>query len=157
MSQLDAAIRDMTNNPWSSDPKWSSPIEAYNAQREDWIFFLAEHDPDAIDVFVDRYPARGSRAVQGLAFAVKPAEPKPDMVNHPPHYTSDPSGIECIQITRHRNFNIGSAFKYLWRNGLKDEAAMGSRAKQIEDLNKAVWYIKDEIARLESLPAEGPA
>ena len=36
-----------------------------------------------------------------------------DQVNHPSHYTSDPSGIECIQITRHRNFNIGNAFKYL--------------------------------------------
>ena len=30
-----------------------------------------------------------------------------DQVNHPAHYTSDPSGVECIQITRHRNFNIG--------------------------------------------------
>ena len=27
-----------------------------------------------------------------------------DQVNHPVHYTTDPSGIECIQITRHRNF-----------------------------------------------------
>ena len=35
-----------------------------------------------------------------------------DPVNHPSHYTSDPSGIECIQITRHRNFNIGNAIKY---------------------------------------------
>ena len=40
-----------------------------------------------------------------------------DQVNHPAHYTSDPSGIECIQITRHRNFNIGNAFKYLWKIG----------------------------------------
>lgn len=43
-----------------------------------------------------------------------------DPVNHPKHYTSDPSGIECIEITRHRNFNIGNAIKYLWRAGLKD-------------------------------------
>ncbi len=28
-----------------------------------------------------------------------------DQVNHPTHYTTDPSGVECIQITRHRNFN----------------------------------------------------
>lgn len=66
-----------------------------------------------------------------------------DQVNHPSHYTSDPSGIECIQITRHRNFNIGNAFKYLWRAGLKDEA------KTIQDLEKAIFYIKDEINRLE--------
>ena len=66
-----------------------------------------------------------------------------DQVNHPLHYTTDPSGIECIEITRHRNFNIGNAFKYLWRAGIKDEA------KTIQDLEKAIFYIKDEINRLE--------
>jgi hypothetical protein len=67
-----------------------------------------------------------------------------DMVNHPPHYTSDPSGVECIQITRHRNFNVGNAIKYLWRAGMKDDA------KQIEDLKKAIFYINDEINRLQN-------
>ena len=71
-----------------------------------------------------------------------------DVVNHPSHYTSDPSGVECIQITRHRNFNIGNAIKYLWRNGLKDDPAQDAVAKQIEDLNKAIFYINDEIERL---------
>lgn len=65
-----------------------------------------------------------------------------DMVNNPSHYTSDPSGIEAIEITRHRNFNIGNAIKYLWRAGLKDSSA------QVQDLEKAIFYIKDEIARL---------
>jgi len=71
-----------------------------------------------------------------------PRAEKPDLVNNPPHYTSDPSGVECIQITRHRTFNVGNAIKYLWRAGLKDEA------KTIEDLEKAVFYINDEIKRL---------
>lgn len=66
-----------------------------------------------------------------------------DVVNHPKHYTSDPSGVECIQITRHRNFNIGNAIKYLWRAGLKDDK------KEIEDLRKAIFYIQNEIERLE--------
>ena len=65
-----------------------------------------------------------------------------DFVNHPPHYTSDPSGVECLQITRHRNFNVGNAIKYLWRAGIKDDQ------KVIEDLEKAIFYIKDEIRRL---------
>lgn len=73
---------------------------------------------------------------------------KKDNVNHPKHYTSDPSGIECIDITRHRNFNIGNAIKYLWRAGLKLDADKSSINKQIEDLEKAVWYIVDEIHRL---------
>lgn len=66
-----------------------------------------------------------------------------ELVNHPSHYNADPSGIECIEIVRHRNFNIGNAIKYLWRAGLKD----GN--KDVQDLKKAIWYIEDEIKRLE--------
>lgn len=73
---------------------------------------------------------------------------KNDQVNHPKHYTSDPSGIECIDITRHRNFNIGNAIKYLWRAGLKEDKDRKLIDKQVEDLNKAVWYLIDEIHRL---------
>ena len=73
---------------------------------------------------------------------------KNDQVNHPKHYTSDPSGIECIDITRHRNFNIGNAIKYLWRAGHKEDKDRKLIDKQVEDLNKAVWYLVDEIHRL---------
>lgn len=66
-----------------------------------------------------------------------------DMVNHPPHYNNHPSGVECIQVTRWMNFNLGNAVKYLWR--------AGEKGSTIEDLEKSIWYIKDEIARLKSL------
>ena len=66
-----------------------------------------------------------------------------DNVEHPSHYCSDASGVECIQITRWRNFNIGNAIKYLFRHGLKDGNS------SIQDLKKAIWYIQDEINRLE--------
>jgi hypothetical protein len=69
-----------------------------------------------------------------------------DPVNHPSHYTSDPSGVECITITRHRSFNVGNAIKYLWRAGLKGG---GDKAKHIEDLQKVLWYVQDEINILE--------
>lgn len=72
-----------------------------------------------------------------------------DAVAFPSHYVSDPSGVECIQITRHRNYNIGNAIKYLWRAGLKETETPG---KQIEDLQKARWYIADEIVRLGGTP-----
>jgi len=65
-----------------------------------------------------------------------------DPVNNPKHYTSHPSGIECIEITRHMNFNLGNAMKYVWRAGLK--------GGKIQDLNKAIWYLQDEVAKLES-------
>jgi hypothetical protein len=63
-----------------------------------------------------------------------------DNVNHPKHYTSHPSGVECIEVTEHFNFCIGNAIKYLWRAGLKGE--------QVEDLRKARWYIDREISRV---------
>lgn len=71
---------------------------------------------------------------------------KHDMVNHPPHYTSHPSGIECIEITRHMGFNLGNAMKYVWRADLKNG---------IEDLKKAEWYIKDEIKKRERKVSNG--
>lgn len=74
----------------------------------------------------------------------------PGGVNHPRHYNVDPSGVECIDIVRHRNFNVGNAIKYLWRAGLKDEKD-DVRIGQIKDLKKAIFYINDEIQRLEKL------
>ena len=62
-----------------------------------------------------------------------------DPVNHPPHYTGHPSGIECIQITEHMGFCLGNAVKYIWRADLKNDA--------IEDLEKAQWYLKREIEK----------
>ena len=74
--------------------------------------------------------------------------PADDAVNHPAHYTSHPSGVECITITRHYCFSIGNAIKYLWRAGLKQDADKTEIQKEIEDLEKAVWYINDRIKQL---------
>ena len=71
-----------------------------------------------------------------------------DNVNHPEHYTSHPSGIECIEVTRHYCFSIGNAIKYLWRAGLKKDASLTDNQKEIEDLKKAIWYINDRIKQL---------
>jgi hypothetical protein len=71
-----------------------------------------------------------------------------DNINHPKHYNSHPSGIECIEITRYYPFNVGSAIKYLWRAGLKKDASLSDKAKEIEDLGKAIWFIQDRINQL---------
>ncbi|MGN6724138.1 MAG: DUF3310 domain-containing protein [Marmoricola sp.] len=68
-----------------------------------------------------------------------------DPVDHPRHYTSHPSGIEAIQITRHMSFNLGNAMKYIWRADLKNG---------VEDLRKAAWYIADEIQKREDANRE---
>jgi hypothetical protein len=64
-------------------------------------------------------------------------------VDHPPHYTNHPSGVEAIQVTEHMNFCLGNAMKYIWRAGLKNPDA-------VEDLKKAIWYINREITRIEN-------
>lgn len=64
-------------------------------------------------------------------------------VNHPKHYNSHPNGIECIDIIRNYTCDIANAIKYLWRAGLKVELGMEDAEKEIEDLNKALWYIED--------------
>ena len=77
-------------------------------------------------------------------------EQKTDNVNHPAHYTwlKDLCGIEVIDITRHMNFCLGNAIKYILRAGHKKDASLTDTDKQVEDLNKAIWYIKDEIKRI---------
>lgn len=61
-----------------------------------------------------------------------------DVVTHPKHYTSHPSGIECLTITRHMNFNLGNVIKYVWRADLKND--------DIQDLQKALFYLQDELS-----------
>lgn len=73
-----------------------------------------------------------------------------DNVNHPKHYTSHPSGIECIDITEHYDFCVGNAIKYLWRAGLKKSTEKSETEKEIEDLEKAKWYIDRKINNLKA-------
>jgi len=64
-----------------------------------------------------------------------------DEVNHPDHYTTHQSGIECIQVAEHMNFCLGNAIKYIWRADLKNGT---------QDLQKAKWYLEREIAKREA-------
>jgi hypothetical protein len=60
-----------------------------------------------------------------------------DAVNHPSHYTQYP--VEVIELTRHMTFNRGNAVKYVARAGYK-----GGPEKELEDIDKAIWYLIDE-------------
>lgn len=84
--------------------------------------------------------------IKGMAGVVHSKENvlKSDPINHPEHYTSHPSGIECIEVTRHMSFAAGNVIKYLWRNGLKDGEP------SLKDLKKARWYLDDMIYQLEN-------
>lgn len=62
-----------------------------------------------------------------------------DPVNHPQHYQWLP--VEAIQITEHFGFCLGNALKYILRADRK--------GRPLEDLRKAEWYLKREIANRE--------
>ena len=65
-----------------------------------------------------------------------------DIINHPSHYTD--GKIEVIEFIEDKNLNYhkGNAIKYICRAGKKDPQ------KEIEDLQKAIWYINREIKNL---------
>lgn len=69
-------------------------------------------------------------------------------VDHPLHYNSHGSGIECIDVVEWMSFSLGNAIKYLWRADHKGNA--------IEDLEKARWYIDREIARRKKCLTQQP-
>lgn len=64
-----------------------------------------------------------------------------DAVNRPAHYTQY-KGLEVIDLTEQMNFNRGNAVKYIARAGFKDPSA------EVEDLEKARWYLAREIERV---------
>lgn len=64
-------------------------------------------------------------------------------------YYSLPNGITCLQVIRYFPNNIGNAIKYLWRHGRKNELGISNSEKAIEDLNKCMVYIKDQIKLIE--------
>lgn len=65
-----------------------------------------------------------------------------DNVNHPSHYTD--GKIEVISFIEDKglNFHRGNAVKYIARAGKKDPE------REVEDLEKAKWYLEREIERL---------
>ena len=84
----------------------------------------------------------------------KPIETDNDAVNHPSHYNNSTAKckkcnhqIECIDVVREFNFNLGNVIKYLWRAMYKNSV--------IQDLKKAIWCLEDEVKRLEGKPHDG--
>ena len=68
---------------------------------------------------------------------------KKEMVNHPSHYGGDTT-YECIKVLKawmskeeYQGFLRGNAIKYLCRTGKKDA--------EVQELNKAKWYLKKLI------------
>lgn len=82
------------------------------------------------------------------AESVKTDEPVNDPVNHPSHYTKGKIEVADFIADQKLNFDRGNAVKYVCRAGSKDPE------KEIQDLEKAIWYIKHEIKMLKGEDAD---
>lgn len=128
--------------------------DAYDAcphDREVLAFMVVRNIRAALDSVEPAAPAAAAplRAISNpVANSEAEAGEAPDLINHPPHYTSHPSGVECIDVIEHLPFNVGAAIKYLWRCELK--------GAHLEDLKKARWYVEREIARREAGDKSAP-
>ena len=69
---------------------------------------------------------------------------KMEMVNHPHHYGGENNTYEAIKVIEawDLDFCLGNAVKYISRAGKKDAS------KELEDLNKAVWYLNRRIEQI---------
>lgn len=64
-----------------------------------------------------------------------------EQVNHPQHYGGGDNPYEVIKIIENldMDFHLGNTFKYIARAGKKDTD------KEIQDLEKALWYLRRKI------------
>jgi lysozyme family protein len=69
-----------------------------------------------------------------------------EQVNHPNHYGGETNIYEAIKVIDAWNlgFSLGNTVKYISRAGKKDPD------KEIQDLEKAAWYLKHHIDTLKS-------
>jgi hypothetical protein len=67
-----------------------------------------------------------------------------EAVNNPAHYGGADNPYEAIKVIDawDLNFNLGNTVKYIARCGKKDD--------EIQELEKAVWYLNNEIRKRKS-------
>lgn len=68
-----------------------------------------------------------------------------EAVNHPKHYGGESNPYEAIKVIEawDLDFCLGNAVKYISRAGKKDSS------KELEDLNKAIWYLKRRAEQIQ--------
>lgn len=69
-----------------------------------------------------------------------------EMVNHPQHYGGDTNPYEAIKVIENwgLDFCLGNTVKYISRAGKK------SKDTEIQDLEKALWYLQRKIETLKA-------
>ena len=69
-----------------------------------------------------------------------------EKVNHPPHYGGGDNPFEAIKVIEawELDFCLGNTVKYISRAGKK------SKDTEIQDLEKALWYLQRKIETLKA-------
>lgn len=119
-------------------------------QAQKFADISSEEQPTADDTECER-KAQASNATEATLFDTN--EQEKDNVNHPSHYAwlKDAVGVEPNEILRFFPYNKGAALKYIIRSGRKASGLKDLQASEIEDLQKAVFYLTDEISRLQGV------
>ena len=117
-------LNDATPAQWDALRKQAPAIEKQKTGLEAWM--RAAHDEDS-ELWEEEEAAHSSWDNE-----VK------DVVNNPDHYNT--GNIECIEAIEESMSSVafkgylkGNCMKYLWRYDYK--------GKQVEDLQKAQWYL----------------
>ena len=81
-------------------------------------------------------------------FTIDEDKPTKELVNHPKHYGGKDNPYEAIKVIEawDLGFCLGNTIKYISRAGKKDET--------IQELEKALWYLKREIKNLKDVKKE---
>jgi hypothetical protein len=69
-----------------------------------------------------------------------------EQVKHPQHYGGETNPYESIKVIEawDLGFCLGNVIKYISRAGKKDPA------KELQDIEKAKWYLDRHISRLKN-------
>jgi hypothetical protein len=67
-----------------------------------------------------------------------------EAVNNPSHYGGGDNPYEAIKVIDawDLNFNLGNTVKYIARCGKKDD--------ELQELEKAAWYLNNEIQKIKT-------
>ena len=114
----------------------------YKVIDEDGDYYLISSDEDIKNYYIkDRF-----KKMDNDKFTITQStnEEKPDMVNHPKHYTSGTLGIEVIN-TMEMCSTEDEFMGYLRCNALKYISRFESK-NGLEDVKKCAWYVKKYLA-----------
>ena len=69
-----------------------------------------------------------------------------EQVNHPQHYVVEKNPYEVIKVIEawELDFHLGNTVKYISRAGKKEID------KELQDLNKALWYLQRRIENIKN-------